>query len=203
MLKIQAFTIGLVETNCYLVYDDKTKEALLIDPADYDKQIRDYIKGHDLDVKFIVHTHGHYDHIGGDKEFGYPILIHEKDKGCLSNPLRSLSFSSGGSLHRLVPHRLLKDQDIINIKNLSFKVIHLPGHTPGGIALECGKALFTGDTLFCEGIGRTDIPYADGKELEKSLEKLMNYSDDTVIYPGHGPTSTIGHERRNNPFLVH
>lgn len=181
-MKIQTFTIGPLQTNCYLAYDDKTKEAILIDPAVFDKEIVDYVKSHNLDIKFTVNTHGHFDHIGGDKEFGYPVLIHEKDEG----PLKA--------------HRLLRNQDVIEIKNIVFKIIHTPGHTPGSISLECSNVLFTGDTLFCEGVGRTDLPFANQKDLEKSLEKLMRYNDDTLIYPGHGPASTIGHEKKYNPY---
>lgn len=182
MLKVRTFTIGPLETNCYLAYDDETKEAVLIDPAVFDKKIVNYIKTHNLNVKFTLNTHGHFDHVGADKEFGYPVLIHEKDRG------------------RLKAHRLLRDQDKVKIKNIVFKIIHTPGHTPGGISIECSDVLFTGDTLFSGGVGRTDIPFASQSDLEKSIKRLMQYSDNTKIYPGHGPESTIGHEREYNPY---
>lgn len=176
-------------------------EGVLIDPAVYDDSIVLFIKKHKIAVNFIINTHGHFDHIGGNKYFGYPILIHEDDKQCLNDPLRNLGFAEGGDSVEPNIKRLLKDKDEIKIKNISFKVIHTPGHTPGSICLECGKIIFTGDTLFNEGVGRTDIPYADDNDLKKSLKKLMVYSDDAVCYPGHGPSTTIGHERRCNPFI--
>ncbi|MCK4464001.1 MAG: MBL fold metallo-hydrolase [Candidatus Omnitrophica bacterium] len=182
MLKVQIFTIGPLQTNCYLACDDETKETILIDPAVFDKKIVDCIKGHNLNVKFTVNTHGHFDHVGANKEFGYPVLIHGKDQGSLK------------------AHRLLKDQDRVEIKNIVFKIIHTPGHTPGSISIECDNVLFTGDTLFFGGVGRTDIPFASQSDLEKSIKRLMQYSDNTKIYPGHGPESTIGHEREYNPY---
>lgn len=182
MLKIQGFTIGFLETNCYLACDDETKEAILIDPAVFDKKIVDYIKTHNLNVKFTINTHGHFDHVGANKEFGYPVLIHEKDQ------------------EGLKAHHFLRDQDRLEIKNIVFKIIHTPGHTPGGISIECGNVLFTGDTLFFESVGRTDLPLASQSDLEKSIKRLMQYSDNTKIYPGHGPESTIGHEREHNPY---
>ncbi|NQT23282.1 MAG: MBL fold metallo-hydrolase [Candidatus Omnitrophica bacterium] len=201
MLKIETFTVGPIETNCYLDYDSKTKEGLLIDPGAYENQISDFIKKENITVKFTVNTHGHYDHIGGNKKFGYPVFIHEGDAECLVNPIRCLSFLGGVSRPNMSAQRLLKEGDEIKISNISFKVIHLPGHTPGGIGLECDNVIFTGDTLFYEGVGRTDIPFANPKDLEHSLKKLMRYSDGVKVYPGHGPSSTIGHERKHNPFL--
>ena len=201
MLKIQTFIVGPIETNCYLAYDGETYDAILIDPGAYDKRIVDFIRGKKLKVQYTVNTHGHYDHIGGDKAFGYRLLIHEKDAGCLSDPVRSLSIIAGQFINGINAYRLLKDQSMIHVKGLSFKVIHTPGHSPGGITLECEDVLFTGDTLFCEGVGRTDLPFGSEKELGKSIAKLLAYDDNTRIYPGHGPSSTIGHEKNNNPFL--
>jgi len=203
MLKIKAFTVGPIGTNCYVAYDSDTKEGILIDPGSFNERIVDFIKQNNITIKYTVNTHGHYDHIGGNKAFGYPVLIHEKDKECFDNAIKNLSVMLGESLSLKSPHRLLKDKDEINVKGLSFRVIHTPGHTPGGITLECDNTLFTGDTLFYEGVGRTDIPFANQVDLEKSLEKLMNYSDNTQVLSGHGPASTIGHERKNNPFLLY
>jgi len=201
MLKVQSFVIGPIETNCYIAYDADTKEGLLVDPASHDLRITDYLKKENIDIKFTVNTHGHYDHIGGDGKFGYPILIHEKDADCLVNPIRCLSFLGGFSGPKLTAAKLLKDGDEVRINNLTFRIIHLPGHTPGGIGIKCDNTIFTGDTLFFESVGRTDIPFANQKDLEKSLERLMRFGDEIKIYPGHGPVSTIGHEREHNPFL--
>jgi len=201
MLKIKTFAVGPIEANCYIAYDDGTKEALLIDPGVYDERVSGFIKDKSLAVKYIVNTHGHYDHIEGNKAFGYPVLIHEEDKECLSNPVRNLSIISGYSIPSVEPYRLLKDQDVIQLNGLSFKVIHTPGHSPGGITLECEGVLFSGDTLFCQGVGRTDIPFSSQKALEESLAKLMHYDNNTRVYPGHGPATTIGDEKQANLFL--
>ena len=181
-MKIQTFIIGPLETNCYVAYDINTKEAILIDPAVYDASVLDFIKSNHIQIRFTVNTHGHFDHVGANEKFGYPVLIHGKDQGSLK------------------AYRLLKDQDRVEIKNIVFKIIHTPGHTPGSISIECDNVLFTGDTLFFGGVGRTDIPFASQSDLEKSIKRLMQYSDNTKIYPGHGPESTIGHEREYNPY---
>lgn len=201
MLKIETFIIDSTQTNCYVAYDSESSEGILIDPGAFDSRISDFIKINSIVIKFIINTHGHYDHISGNKAFGYPVLIHEKDRSFLNNPLKNLSLISGSLTAAIKPLRLLKDQDLIHVGVLSFKVVHTPGHTPGGITLECGDVLFTGDTLFYEGIGRTDIPFSSQSDMDGSLDKLMDYKDKTLIYPGHGPSSTIGHERVNNPFL--
>ncbi|MFH1791671.1 MAG: MBL fold metallo-hydrolase [Candidatus Omnitrophota bacterium] len=201
MLLVETFVLGPIETNCYLAYDGETGEGILIDPAVYDKGVADFISSKGITVKYTVNTHGHYDHIGGDNDFGYPVIIHEADAGFLGDPVKNLAIMMGYSMPGIDPARVVRDGDSVYVKGLAFKVIDTPGHTPGSMALECEGSLFTGDTLFCEGIGRTDIPFADTRDIEKSVEKLMRYSDNTVIYPGHGPASTIGHERDHNPFL--
>jgi len=201
MIKQECYRTGPLETNMYLLYDTDTKDGVIIDPGVYDMRAAEYIEKNGIGIKYTINTHGHYDHIGGNKQFGYPVLIHEKDKDCLSNPIRSLSVVGGMNVRSVKPFKLLKDGDIIAAGSLSFKVIHTPGHTPGSISLEFGKILFTGDTLFCEGIGRTDLPFSNTRDIERSVGKLLRYNDDTVFYPGHGPSSTIGHERKNNPYL--
>lgn len=199
-MKIKLFRIGHIDTNCYIVYDDKTKEAVVIDPAASDKAMSDFIEDNGLRVKYTINTHGHYDHIGGNKALGFPVLIHEADAGCLKNPLKNLSITSGEVVPAVEASRFLKDGDTIEINSMAFKVVHTPGHTPGSITLERGDILFTGDTLFYRGVGRTDLPFADQDKLEKSLKKLFAYPDGTKIYPGHGPISTIGDERKYYQF---
>lgn len=178
MIEIKTFVVGPLETNCYLVYDKTRKTGFLIDPGDFDKKISDAIKENNLRIKNIINTHNHPDHTGGNKKFAYHVLIHEYD---------------GGSL---------KDGDIIREGDIAFEVIHTPGHTAGGISLKLGNRLFTGDTLFREGVGRTDLPGGNAEELLNSIKnRLMAFNDEIKILPGHGPDSTIGHERKNNPFL--
>ena len=202
MIKIETFVVGELETNCYLVYNPARKEGFLIDPGSFDERVKAAIEKNKLRVKNIINTHGHVDHTAGNKEFGYPVLIHEKDKGFLKNPVTNLSLFTGIKNHSSSPARLLKDGDFVGEGDLTFEVIHTPGHTPGGISLKLGNKIFTGDTLFREGIGRADLLGANEKTLLKSIkERLMVFPDETEIFPGHGPDSTIGHERKNNPFL--
>jgi len=188
-------------TNCYVVYNELNNFGILIDPGAYDKRIAKFIEDKALGINCIVNTHGHYDHIAGNNDFGYPVLIHENDKNCLGNPMLNMSAISGEYVFSTQPYRLLKEGDIVGVQGLKLKVRHTPGHTSGSITLECEDALFTGDTLFYESVGRTDIPFASAKDLRESIYKLMAYDDGFRIFPGHGPSSTIGHERRNNPFI--
>ena len=203
MIKVETFIVGSLETNCYLVYSDKSKTGFLIDPGFFDKRISDIINQKGISVKNIINTHGHIDHIAGNKKFGYPVLIHEKDKSFLTNPMKNLSLFTGVVSSSHPAAGLLKDKDKIEADDITFEVIHTPGHTPGGISLKLEKMLFTGDALFRESIGRTDFPYGSEKNLLDSIKnRLMVFPDDVRVFPGHGPVSTIGHERRNNPFLA-
>lgn len=184
VLKIKTFVVGPLETNCYLVFDD-SGSAVLIDPGFYDDGPARFIKKEKLNLNYIINTHGHPDHIGANKRFEAPVLIHELDMHLLKGPAS-----------------VLKDKDRMRVGGLDFEVIHTPGHTPGSICLKTGKILFTGDTLFCEGVGRTDLANGNGNALMNSIrKKIMDLADDTIVYPGHGPSTTIGHERRFNPFL--
>ena len=189
--------------NCYLVADPASKEACLIDPGASPKEIKKYIRENGLDLKFIINTHGHGDHIGGNGSFGVPIYIHRLDKDFLTNT--NLNLSSAFLFRVISPEasRLLEDRDEIALGRLKFKVIHTPGHTPGSITLSLDGAAFTGDTLFRFSVGRTDFDYGDEGALFRSIsEKLLVLGDDTIIYPGHGESSTIKEELESNPFLV-
>jgi glyoxylase-like metal-dependent hydrolase (beta-lactamase superfamily II) len=197
---IETFTVGGLSTNCYIVSSQQTKDAIIIDPgidlileAD---PIFDYIAEAELKVKMIVNTHGHSDHINGDaifqEKYNVPICIHRLDAASLA-VLENRNFPSS---------ILLDDDTLVNFGNSSQKVIHTPGHTPGSICLLGTKLVFTGDTLFAGGIGRTDFPGGSYSEMQLSLQKLQGLPDNFLIYPGHGPTSIIGEEKRVNPFLT-
>lgn len=204
---LERVVVGPMETNCYILGDEKTQEAVVVDPGDDYPKIKRCLDKYKLTAKVIINTHGHIDHIGANDYFNLPIYIHTLDKDYLMDPQRNLSFffsSSTSFKSKVYP---LEDKDIVGIDRIKLRVIHTPGHTPGGISLildEGGnhKSIFTGDTLFSGGVGRTDFPYASESELFKSIkERLLVFSDDTNIYPGHGPFSTLGEEKRNNPFL--
>jgi len=198
----KAITVGGLEVNCYILADDDTKEAIIIDPGSDPDIIKRHIARKELKPLFIVNTHGHADHIGANKFFDLPVLIHELEKDFLIDSRKNMSAAFGFEILSPKASRLLKDGDEIEVGALRFKVLHTPGHTPGSISLKVDSVLFTGDALFHEGIGRTDLPGSSGPQLLESIKnKMLILPDKTIIYPGHGPSSTIGHEKKNNPFL--
>lgn len=198
--------VGPMAVNCYILAEEKNSAAIIIDPGAEAEKIKKVLAEYKLKASLVINTHGHFDHIGCDDGFGVPVYIHKNDASSLTDPQFNLSalFSSRFAVKSQI--RILEDKDDIKLGNIHLKVLHVPGHTPGGIALLMNKPdnkiLFTGDTLFCGGIGRTDFAEGNERLLMKSIkEKLLTLPDETVIYPGHGPFSTIGEEKINNPFL--
>ena len=192
---VKMFTVGMLATNCYVVGDKDSGEAVVIDPgfdsASEAQAIFDEIDRNGFQIKYIINTHGHPDHNGGNPilkdRSQAPILIHEADASILSGPPAD---------------RALRDGDLIEVGSVKLRVIHTPGHSPGSIALIAGDYVFSGDTLFAGSIGRYDLPGASLEELVNSLKnKLLTLSDHVKVCPGHGPVTNIGEERRNNPFL--
>ena len=207
---VKMFTVGMLMTNCYLVGCEEKRKAVVIDPGfDGVKEAEKIMKAVDkekLHVKYIVNTHGHSDHISGNRVLkemtGALILIHELDAPMLVSSERNFSYIYGEKATSPPADKLLREGDIINVGNIKLKVIHTPGHSKGGISLLCDDIVFTGDTLFAGSIGRTDFPDASYKEIMNSIkQKLSVLPDNLKVYPGHGPTSTIGEEKRSNPFL--
>jgi len=203
---LMRLVVGPLQVNCFLLADDKTKEAVVIDPGDDAQEILRIIREKRLKVKYIINTHAHFDHIGANRAIkeatGAELLLHEDDAAMLatvSSQSRSFGMSPVSSPE---PDRLLKQGDVITAGEISLKVLHTPGHTPGGISLLEEGLVFTGDSLFAGSIGRTDFPGGDLLTLLRSIRtNLMTLPDDTKVFSGHGPASTIGDERAENPFL--
>jgi len=193
---IKTIVVGMMEANCYIVGDERTKEVFIIDPGGDYKKIKKMIDVDTLNPQAVINTHGHGDHIGANSEFNLPIWIHRLDADFLQDPSKNLSGSFGFLMKTKPAKRLLEDGDILKIGRYNLQVIHTPGHTPGSICLKGDGVVFTGDTLFCQGVGRTDFPYGSEEDLMNAIKnKLFTLGDKYVIYPGHGPTSTIGDER--------
>ncbi|PKL18307.1 MAG: hypothetical protein CVV49_06905 [Spirochaetae bacterium HGW-Spirochaetae-5] len=202
---VEQIIVGHMSVCCYLLGDDVSKEALLIDPSSDFGKIGAIIDRYGFNVTKIVNTHGHFDHIGGNRYFlkktGARLLIHEEDYYFLTKSFnRILSFIRGGSF---IKHevKLLKDGDIITLGTSEIRVIHTPGHSPGSISLYCDGNLFTGDTLFTEGIGRTDFSGGCGETIMKSIKgRILTLPDDTVIWPGHHygrfPVTTVREQKK-------
>ena len=206
---LRKLVVGPFAANCYIVGSELTKEGMIIDPGDEAGQILRSVKDGQLDIKFIVMTHGHIDHVGAVKEVkeatGAEVCVHTDDAKSISGQegrlismlVSGLSYPAPSS-----PGRLLKGGDSIDLGDLHFGVLHTPGHSPGGICLLGNGVLFTGDTLFNCGVGRTDLPGGSYSQLMNSLHtRLMVLPDETIVYPGHGPETTIGAERSGNPYL--
>lgn len=202
---IRSAEVGSFAANCYLLACDETREGVIIDPGAEARTILDMVAKEKVKVQYIINTHGHVDHVGANEEvrraLGVPLLIHEADGEMCKKPHASLS-AFVGKLHLAVPDRLLTDGEKIKAGNLTIEVISTPGHTKGSISLLVDGALFTGDTLFAGSIGRTDFPGGSFEQIIRSIkERLLVFPDDTPVYPGHGPRSTIGEEKKYNPFL--
>lgn len=205
---IKVLAVGPFAANCYIVGSTATKQGMIIDPgADADVIMRT-VQETGLSISVIVLTHAHMDHVGALRQVrqktNAQFAIHEAEKGFIfSTPMRMLT-SIGVSPVKSPPRpdRLLKDGDLIDLHDLHFEVLYTPGHSSGGICLSGHGVVFSGDTLFKFGIGRTDFPGMSHERLINSIRaKLMALPDETIVYPGHGPPTTIGDERRGNPFL--
>jgi glyoxylase-like metal-dependent hydrolase (beta-lactamase superfamily II) len=204
---VKTLVLGMVQTNCYIIRSPQSQEAVVIDPGDSVYIIEEYLKENDLDCKAILLTHGHFDHIMAASELNgltnAPIYAHEAEAELLRDPGLNASVHMGKEIS-VTPGVLLRDKEVIEVAGLSWRVIYTPGHTEGGVCfyLQDYGMIFTGDTLFFESVGRTDLPSGNHQELIDSIHnQLMILTDSIEVYPGHGRPTTIGHERNKNPYL--
>lgn len=205
-MKVRKLIVGPLEANCYILWDEESKEAVVIDPGGEEERILKAIRRNSLKVIYIVDTHAHIDHIEANdfirEKTNAPLLIHSADVSLLEDLEANLSTMMGNSKAFLPPTGVLKDEDKIKVGRFHLQILHTPGHTPGSICLYVDNKLFTGDTLFAGGIGRTDFPRSSLKQLQESIQKkILKFPSEVVVYPGHGPETTIGEEKKSNPFL--
>lgn len=206
-MDLQEMTLGQVQTNCYLIGNEKTKEAVVIDPADEGAYIAKRLRSLGYALKAILLTHGHFDHITGAEELrsltGAEIYAYEGEKELLADPKLNCSSIAGHTVS-LVPDKFFKDKDQLELAGFTFEVLFTPGHTSGSVCfyLKSEGILFSGDTLFQESVGRSDLPTGNGRRLVKSVnERLLPLGEDILVYPGHGEDTTIGYEKRYNYYL--
>lgn len=196
---VEKLIVGPFSTNCYLI--SWQKEAFLIDPAFEWKRIENYAREKGLNLRFIINTHGHIDHIADEDKLGLEVFIHKEEEEYLKSPELNLSdFLLAPQTVSLQEVNLVKGGEKFKFGPNFLQIIHTPGHSPGGISIVYGDYLFTGDTLFYSSVGRTDIPGADYALLQKSVEKLLALSSKLRVFPGHGPETTIARERESMFF---
>ena len=204
---IRTLVVGPIQSNCYIVGCERTREAAVIDPGGDADRILTTLAKDKLRCLYIINTHGHFDHSADNKRLKEvtraQLLIHRADAPMI------LHQSTGGGMwgthvdNSPPPDRYLEDGDIITFGDISLKVLHTPGHSPGGISLVTDRVVFVGDTLFAGSIGRTDFPGGDYEGLLWNVrEKIFTLGDDVVVYPGHGPKTAVGRERKTNPFFT-
>ena len=206
-MKIKTFVTGFLQINTYLVYDEDTLEGFIVDIGKYLKDITDFVKKEGIHIKYIIVTHGHDDHTGGvnDQRKDFPdakVVAHKGDIDWYNDPRLNGSIEISGKPNTIKIDEYVSDGDTLTVGNMKLDIIHTPGHTPGGICIYAPNALFSGDTLFSHSIGRTDFTGGSFEDITRSIrEKLYKLPDDTKVYPGHMGTTTIGIEKKNNPFV--
>lgn len=205
-MKIKKLTVGFIQENCYIVYDEHTKDAVVIDPGADGEEIVEALGG--LNLVAIIATHGHIDHVGQvgylKKMFNVPFYLSSRDTFLINDELFP-SFAAALEAEPCPsPDFDLDTTDSLSVGNINFKLLKTPGHTPGSVCLYSKEEKFVivGDTLFSGSVGRTDLPGGSSHQLENSLKKLMQLPDDTTVYCGHGPNTTIGKEKLTNPFIT-
>lgn len=200
---IKTYIAGPIENNNYLIIDEKSKEAVLIDSSAVNEEIDLELKKQDAKLKYILLTHGHFDHIAGlDNSGDVPVLMHEADMDWVNNVNTYLPMVGLPGMEIPKIDKFIKDGDIIKFGDLEIKVIHTPGHTQGGVCFYVDGNLFSGDTIFRESVGRCDLEGGNFDQIVESIEtKIFILPDETIIYPGHGRKTTVEWEKAHNRFM--
>lgn len=204
----ESIAVGPLSVNCYIIGCERSQEGIVVDPGGDAPLIIDYVNKHGLKIKTIINTHGHFDHVGGNRklseEYDARLLIHQSDASMLSRAA-DVGLMYGMSCENSPEaDAYLVDGMEISFGDYVFKVLHTPGHTQGCccLYLEKEQVVITGDTLFADSIGRTDLPGGSHEQILESIrKKLFTLPDDVIAYPGHGQQTTIGHEKRHNPYF--
>ena len=204
--KVEPLVVGPLMSNCYIVWDEKKKQGVIIDPGDDPQDILDRVKELGITIKYILATHGHFDHVGGvaslRQNLNAEFLAHEKDFFFIEDGKNAANRWNVDIEQPPRPDRFIKEGDKIKFGEFELEVLHTPGHSPGGVSFLYDRMLFGGDTLFQGSIGRTDFRQGSFEVLSNSIKKrLYTLPDDTIVYTGHGPVTTIGDEKKYNAFV--
>ncbi|MCQ1529750.1 MBL fold metallo-hydrolase [Lutispora saccharofermentans] len=205
-MRFKRLPLGIYQANCYILWDEDTSKAAVIDPGGDFEELKEFVEYNKLFVEYIILTHGHGDHIGAVAEardyFKAEVMIHRDDYDMLKNNEKNYSSKLGYETIEIEADRELNDGDVISLGTINLYILHTPGHTKGSICIKCGNIVFSGDTLFAGSIGRTDLNGGSFENIINSItNKLLTLSDNIEVYPGHGPSTTIAIEKRSNPFL--
>jgi glyoxylase-like metal-dependent hydrolase (beta-lactamase superfamily II) len=205
MIKVETVISGDIQTNCYLIYDSNSKAALIIDPGQDDIKVIAEIERLKIKPEMLINTHGHFDHIIADDiirdKFNIPLAVHKDEIEMIMDPAKNISAFYGMPTAVKQPEIVLQDGQIVKLSFTQFQVLHTPGHSRGGICLLFDKFLISGDTLFKCDIGRTDLENGSFEILMSSLEKLKKLAPSLIVYPGHGESTILDYELKNNPYL--
>lgn len=205
-MEIETLAVGLLQSNCYIISDEKSLDTLVVDPGDEPERITDVIDQKKLSVRFIVCTHGHSDHVGGvaalKERTGAQIVLHREDLAIYRHAKAQAASWGYEITQPPEPDMFVKEGDVLLLGNLNLKVLFTPGHSPGGICLYGGGVLVTGDTVFAGSVGRTDLYGGDMEEMKRSFARIISLPPETRILPGHGSLSTVGEEKNMN-FFIH
>lgn len=205
--QVKNFEVGPIGTNCYFLMNEDTKELVVVDPGGDGARLIREIRNLGYTPSAVLLTHGHFDHAMSAKElkdaFAVAVYAHEEEKETLENPMYNVSRMIG-KMQKYEADIFVKDNEVLHLAGFSIKVLHTPGHTPGGVSyyVEEQKLVFSGDALFCQSIGRTDFPNGSASQLIRSVsEKLLTLPDDVQVLPGHDQLTTIGFEKQYNPYF--